>query len=111
MHGCQSSRVGAVAAWRVPVPVLAGESGADEDVAEVQALLRKFYEYTGSERPWRMLQRWEEHRAKFVKVYPNDYRRVLETQKRVRDAGVSEADAEMAAFELNARDLARAGGK
>jgi glutamate synthase domain-containing protein 2/glutamate synthase domain-containing protein 1/glutamate synthase domain-containing protein 3 len=82
-----------------------------EDVAEVQALLRKFYEHTGSQRPWRLLQRWDEHRPKFVKVFPNDYRRVLETQKRFKAQGLPDEEAIMAAFEENAHDLARAGGK
>jgi glutamate synthase (NADPH) large chain len=82
-----------------------------EDVAEVQALLQKFYEYTGSEQPWRMLQKWEEHRPKFVKVFPNDYRRVQETQKRFKAQGLPDEEAIMAAFEENAHDLARAGGK
>jgi glutamate synthase (ferredoxin) len=82
-----------------------------DDVIEVQALLQKFYEYTGSERPWRILQRWEEFRPKFVKVYPNDYRRVLETQKRFKAQGLSEDEAVMAAFEENSHDAARVGGK
>jgi glutamate synthase (ferredoxin) len=82
-----------------------------DDVAEVQALLRKFYEHTGSERPWRMLQSWDEYGPKFVKVYPNDYRRVLETQRRFKAQGLPDEQAIMAAFEENAHDLARAGGK
>jgi glutamate synthase (ferredoxin) len=82
-----------------------------EDVAEVKELLRKFYEHTGSERPWRMLSRWEEFRPMFVKVYPNDYRRVIETQKRFKSEGMPDAEAVMAAFEENAHDLARVGGK
>jgi glutamate synthase (ferredoxin) len=82
-----------------------------EDVAEVQALLQKFYEYTGSERPWRMLSRWDEFRPKFVKVYPNDYRRMIEAQKRFKTQGLPEEEAVMAAFEANAHDVARAGGK
>ena len=48
---------------------------------------------------------------KFVKVYPNDYRRVIETQKRFKDQGLADDDAVMAAFEENARDVARVGGK
>ena len=82
-----------------------------EDVAEVQELLRKFYEYTGSDRPQRMLQSWEEHRPRFVKVYPHDYRRVLETQKRYTLQGLTDEAAVMAAFEENAHDLMRVGGK
>jgi glutamate synthase (ferredoxin) len=48
---------------------------------------------------------------RFVKVYPNDYRRVIETQKRFKASGLSAEEAVMAAFEENAHDLARAGGK
>ena len=54
---------------------------------------------------------WEQMGPKFVKVYPNDYRRVIETQKRFKAQGLSEDEAIMAAFEENAHDLARAGGK
>jgi glutamate synthase (ferredoxin) len=48
---------------------------------------------------------------KFVKVYPNDFRRVIETQKRFKASGLSEEEAIMAAFEENAHDLARVGGR
>jgi glutamate synthase (ferredoxin) len=82
-----------------------------EDVAELHELLRRFWQFTGSERPWRILQRWDEFRPRFVKVYPNDYRRVVETQKRFRLSGLSDDEATMAAFEENARDLMRVGGK
>ena len=58
-----------------------------------------------------MLEHWEERRPKFVKVYPNDYRRVIETQKRFKGQGLPDEEAIMAAFEENAHDLARAGGK
>jgi glutamate synthase (ferredoxin) len=42
---------------------------------------------------------------------PNDYRRVLETQKKMRANGLSQEEAEMAAFEQNSHDAARLGGK
>ena len=48
--------------------------------------------------------------ARFVRVVPNDYRRVLEAQARMRAKGLSPDEAEMAAFEENARDEARVGG-
>ena len=47
---------------------------------------------------------------RFVRVMPNDYRRVLEAQARMREKGLSEEEAEMAAFEENVRDEARVGG-
>jgi glutamate synthase (ferredoxin) len=82
-----------------------------EDVEELKELLRRFGKYTGSDRAWRILALWEEMAPKFWKVYPNDYRRVIETQKRFKARGLSDDEAAMAAFEENAHDLARAGGK
>src|SRR5262249_32278560 len=82
-----------------------------EEGAAVQAMLLKFWGYTGSERGIRFLRTWHEVGPKFIKVYPNDYRRVIETQKRFKLEGLGEVEAEMAAFEENARDLARVGGK
>src|SRR5262249_17470138 len=79
----------------------------EDDVAEVQGLLRKFAEYTGSEKGWRLLERWDAMRSRFVKVYPNDYRRVRETQRRFKEQGLTDDEAVMAAFEENARDVAR----
>jgi hypothetical protein len=48
---------------------------------------------------------------KFVKVMPKDYKRVLQSIKRVhQESGLSGDEAIMAAFEENARDVARIGG-
>ncbi len=47
---------------------------------------------------------------KFVKVMPKDYQRVLACIKRAHDQGLTGDEAIMAAFEENARDLARVGG-
>jgi len=83
----------------------------EEEIAEVRAMIRRHAEYTQSDRAWKILALWEQMVPKFVKVYPNDYRRVIETQKRYRAQGLPEEEAIMAAFEENAHDLARAGGK
>jgi glutamate synthase (ferredoxin) len=82
-----------------------------EEVDLVQDMIRRHAYYTKSERAWKVLALWEEMLPKFVKVYPNDYQRVIETQKRFKAQGLSEEEAIMAAFEENAHDLARAGGK
>ena len=47
---------------------------------------------------------------KFVKVMPKDYKRVLQSLKRMQESGLSGEDAIMAAFQENARDAARIGG-
>jgi glutamate synthase (ferredoxin) len=82
-----------------------------EEIEQVQAMIRRHAEAAKSDRAWRVLALWDEMVPKFVKVYPNDYRRVIETQKRLKAKGLSEEDAIMAAFEENAHDIARVGGK
>jgi glutamate synthase (ferredoxin) len=82
-----------------------------EEIEVVRRLIHNHAEYTKSERSWKVLALWEEMQLKFVKVYPNDYRRVIETQKRFKASGLSEEEAIMAAFEENAHDLARVGGR
>ena len=81
----------------------------EEDVAEVQGdaaeVLRRTPAATGR---CGCCENWEEYRPKFVKVYPNDYRRVLQTQKRFKREGLSEEEAIMAAFEEN---VARPGSR
>jgi glutamate synthase (ferredoxin) len=41
---------------------------------------------------------------------PNDYRRMLDAQAKMRATGLPPEQAEMAAFEQNVRDEARAAG-
>ena len=82
-----------------------------EEMAEVRELVRRHAEYTGSRQSRQVSENWEQYVGKFVKVYPNDYRRVIETQKRFLAQGLPPDDAIMAAFEENAHDAARVGGK
>jgi glutamate synthase (ferredoxin) len=82
-----------------------------EEIDLVYSMIRKHADYTGSERARKVLAAWDSLVPKFVKIYPRDYRRVIETQKRYQAQGLPEDEAVMAAFEENARDLARVGGK
>ncbi|MGP0564506.1 MULTISPECIES: glutamate synthase large subunit [unclassified Nitrospina] len=54
----------------------------DEDLDLVQTLIREHLEYTGSAVAKRVLDNWEKMISKFIKVYPRDYRRVVEERKR-----------------------------
>ena len=82
-----------------------------EEIEQVQDMIRRHAHYTKSDRAWKVLALWDELVPKFFKVYPNDYRRVIETQKRFKVQGLSEEEAIMAAFEENSHDVARVGGK
>jgi glutamate synthase (ferredoxin) len=83
----------------------------EEEIALVKAMIKQHAEYTQSDKAAKVLASWDGMAAKFVKVYPNDYRRVIETQKRFKAQGLSDDEAIMAAFEENAHDAARVGGK
>ena len=84
-------------------------SDADE-IAEVKAMIERHGELTGSTRAREVLAAWDKSLPKFVKVLPKDYKRVLMAMDRVIASGLSGDEAVMAAFEENARDLARVGG-
>jgi glutamate synthase (ferredoxin) len=89
----------------------AGEAGAEADEsAELRDLVERHAVITGSERAAALLADWETSVRSFVRVVPHDYRRVLDAQARMRAAGLSDDDAEMAAFTENVADLARVGG-
>ena len=81
-----------------------------EEIALVRGLVEKHATLTESRLSRRILDSWQEAYQRFVKVMPNDYRRVLEAQRRMREKGLSEEEAELAAFEENVRDAARVGG-
>ncbi|HEY7330314.1 MAG TPA: glutamate synthase large subunit [Gemmataceae bacterium] len=83
----------------------------EDEIEEVREMIRNHASYTHSERSRQVLADWDNLVRRFVKVYPNDYRRVIETQKRFKASGLSEEEAVMAAFEENAHDLMRVGGK
>jgi glutamate synthase (ferredoxin) len=81
-----------------------------EEIAALQALIQMHIEHTGSARAQALLADWPTVVGRFVKVMPKDYKRVLACVRRAHDQGLSGDEAIMAAFEENARDLARVGG-
>jgi glutamate synthase (ferredoxin) len=84
--------------------------GDAAEIEEVHAMIKRHADYTKSQRAYKILALWEEYVPKFVKVLPMDYDRMLEAIKRATAAGLSGEEALMAAFEENAKDLARVGG-
>jgi glutamate synthase (ferredoxin) len=82
-----------------------------DEIEIVKSLIFRHARYTESRIAQAVLLSWEEQRPKFVRVLPNDYGRVLATQKKMRETGMSEEEAEMAAFDLNSHDAARVGGQ
>ena len=82
----------------------------EAEAAELKELVRRHATLTKSARAARILKEWDSFLPLFVRVMPNDYRRVLEAQARMREKGLSEDEAVMAAFTENARAVTRASG-
>jgi glutamate synthase (NADPH/NADH) large chain len=49
----------------------------ESDEAAAKRMIERHARYTGSAQAKRILERWSEYRSKFVKVFPNEYRRAL----------------------------------
>jgi glutamate synthase (NADPH/NADH) large chain len=81
-----------------------------KETAEIRQLLERHVEYTGSTRAQALLDDWQTTVSRFVRVVPNDYRRVIEAQARMRERGLSQDEAEMAAFDENVLDARRVAG-
>jgi glutamate synthase (ferredoxin) len=82
-----------------------------EEIERVRGMIRRHAELTESHLGWRVLAMWETVLPRFIKVMPHDFKRALEAEEKVRAMGLTEDEAEMAAFELNASDkAARVGG-
>jgi glutamate synthase (ferredoxin) len=70
---------------------------AAEDVELVKDLLKRHAHYTGSTVAEKILAGWKAQQAKFVKVTPKDYKRVLAAISMARLNGISEEQAVMEA--------------
>jgi glutamate synthase (ferredoxin) len=81
-----------------------------EEVALVRRLVENHVQATGSRRGQLVLDAWPDLARKFVRIMPNDYRRVLAAQARFRAQGLPPDEAVMAAFWENTKDQMRVGG-
>jgi glutamate synthase (ferredoxin) len=81
-----------------------------EEIDDLYQMIQRHSDYTQSQKAAKVLANWQELLPKFVKVMPKDYKRVLQAIASAIEAGLSGDDALTAAFEENARDVARIGG-
>jgi len=54
----------------------------DEDIEQLNSLIKEHYLRTRSSVAKKVLDEWDATLPKFIKVFPRDYRRVLEERKR-----------------------------
>ena len=81
-----------------------------EEIREIHDMIQTHVKLTGSAKGDRVLAAWNEMVPKFVRVMPRDYKRVLQHIQKALADGLDGDDALSAAFEENARDIARISG-
>jgi glutamate synthase domain-containing protein 2/glutamate synthase domain-containing protein 1/glutamate synthase domain-containing protein 3 len=54
---------------------------SDEEISELKSLIKKHQDYTKSKVAEKISSDWEKYLPQFIKVYPTDYRRVMEGNK------------------------------
>ena len=59
----------------------------NEDEEKVRTLIQKHVHYTNSQRGTLILNSWKIYKTKFVKVFPHDYKRVLNTMQQQKTNG------------------------
>jgi len=75
----------------------------DDEESRVRSLIEDHFENTKSPTAQEILENWKDFKKKFVKVYPNDYARMLKTIEKEMDEGYSEKEAVFKAFETSTR--------
>jgi glutamate synthase (ferredoxin) len=81
-----------------------------EEINDLYQMIQRHADYTQSQKAADVLAHWQDRIPMFVKVMPKDYKRVLQAIASAIAAGLTGDDALAAAFEENARDVARIGG-
>ncbi|HZK55285.1 MAG TPA: glutamate synthase large subunit [Desulfosporosinus sp.] len=79
--------------------VLLEKVESKEELSEIQDMIVKHVEYTGSPQGKKILDDWKGYSLRFSKVIPKDYKRMLENIDKAHKAGLSGEEALMVAFE------------
>jgi glutamate synthase (ferredoxin) len=81
-----------------------------EDEALVKEMIKEHLKYTGSDRAAEILNNWQDYKAKFIRVMPRDYQRMITAIADFESQGLEKDAALMRAFEENVHDKARVSG-
>jgi glutamate synthase (NADPH) large chain len=79
------------------------ESLTDQgEINQVKTLVQNHFNYTGSSKANYVLENWEEVVRRFIKVIPNDYKRMIEKIEEQKANGLTNEEAALKAFQTNA---------
>ncbi|MDR2654623.1 MAG: glutamate synthase large subunit [Oscillospiraceae bacterium] len=71
----------------------------EQDAEKLKSMLEKHVEYTGSEKARAILADYESELAKFVKIIPNDYKKILLYRQEAAEAGKKPDEQDLYAFD------------
>ena len=70
-----------------------------EEIEDIRGMIHRHAEYTRSSLAWEILADWNEIMSQFVKVMPDDYKRILDAYQEAQKEGLQDDDAWLAAFQ------------
>lgn len=70
-----------------------------EEMREVQQMIQNHYKYTESQKAARILANWHKSITRFIKVIPKNYKQMIENIERMKEMGLSDDEAALAAYE------------
>lgn len=71
------------------------------EIQEVKSMIEKHLHYTNSVKATQIIKNWDATLSKFVKVIPNDYKRMMEKIQEKKAIGLPDDQAIMEAFQAN----------
>lgn len=89
--------------------VLLEQVESEVEAEQLRTWIRRHLLYTDSAVGRRILDSWHEMLPRFVRVIPQDYKRMLEQIRKVEEKGLQGEAALLAAFEANSRELDQTG--
>ena len=70
-----------------------------EEIEDIRKMIHRHAEYTHSSLAWEILADWNEIVSQFVKVMPDDYKRILTAYEDAQKEGLQDDDAWLSAFQ------------
>ncbi|TCT25468.1 glutamate synthase (NADPH) large subunit [Melghiribacillus thermohalophilus] len=71
------------------------------EIQEVKQMVQQHFRYTGSEKAASILANWNHHVQHAVKVIPKNYKQMIETIGQMKQMGLSDDEAALAAYEAS----------
>ena len=76
-----------------------GELTDPEEIEDIRGMILRHAEYTRSSLAWEILADWSKIVSQFVKVMPDDYKRILDAYQEAQKEGLQDDDAWLTAFQ------------